>query len=220
LFVEDKDGNRKGIETDCVLVSIGRRPCTDGLGLEATGLQTDDKGFLLVNEERRTAIPHIFAIGDVAGQPMLAHKAYREAKVAAEVIAGHPAAYDVRVVPAVMFTDPEIASVGLTEALAKEEGYEVKTGVFPWNASGRALSLNNTDGVTKVVADAATERILGIHIAGPHAAELLGEGTLALELDAFLDDIGNTIHAHPTLSETVLEAAELALGSCAHFKSR
>lgn len=220
LVVVDKDGNQKELQTDCILVSIGRRPCTDTLGLENIGLQPDAQGFIHVDETRRSSLPNIFAIGDVAGQPMLAHKAYREAKVAAEVIGGHPAAYDVRVVPAVMFTDPEIASVGMTEAEAKEAGYNVRTGVFPWSASGRAMSLGATDGLTKVVADADTERLLGIHMAGPHSAELLGEGTLALELDAFLDDIGNTIHAHPTLSESVLEAAELALGTCAHFKSR
>lgn len=219
LIVEDKEGNKKELETDCILVAIGRKPNTEGLNLKAIGLETDAQGFLAVDDARRTAIPHIFAIGDVAGQPMLAHKAYREAKVAAEVIAGHPSAYDVRVVPAVMFTDPEIASVGMTEAQAKEAGYEVKTGVFPWNASGRAMTLS-ADGVTKIISDAATERLLGVHIAGAHAAELLGEGTLALELDAFVDDIAHTIHAHPTLSESVAEAAELIMGSCAHFKSR
>ena len=219
LVVEDTEGNTKDIKADKVLISIGRRPYSDGLGLDKAGLATDDYGFLAVDIERRTSVPHIFAIGDITGQPMLAHKAYREAKVAAEVIVGHPSAYDVRCVPAVMFTDPEIATVGLTEAQAKEAGYDVKIGVFPWKASGRAMSLGATEGLSKIVYDVETERILGVHIAGAHAAELIAEGALALELDAFLDDLAHTIHPHPTLSETVLEAAEIALGSCAHFQS-
>jgi dihydrolipoamide dehydrogenase len=212
-------GEESSISADKVLVAVGRRPYFEGLGLENTGIQLTEDGFIPVDETRRTPVSNIFAIGDVTGNPMLAHKAYREAKVAAEVIAGEPAAYDVRVVPAVMFVDPEIASVGYTEAEAKAAGYNVVTGTFPFAASGRALSLGATDGLTKVVADEDSERILGVHVAGPHAAELIGEGTLAIELDAFLDDIGNTIHAHPTLSESILEAAELALGTCAHFKA-
>ena len=216
--IVDSSGKESELLADCVLVAVGRRPNTRDLGLETIGIAPDEQGFLAVNEERRTAIPHIFAIGDITGQPMLAHKAYREAKVAAEVIAGHPAAYDVRVVPAVMFTDPEVATVGLTEKQAQEAGYEVITGVFPLKASGRALTLGAPEGLAKFVADAQTERLLGVHLAGPHVAELIAEGTLAIELDAFLDDIANTIHPHPTLSEALLEAAELALGTCAHFR--
>ncbi len=219
LTVQDKDGKTKDISTHRVLVSIGRRPYSDGLGLENAGLAVNEQGFLPVNEERRTGVPHIFAIGDITEQPMLAHKAYLEAKVAAEVIAGHPSAFDVRAMPAVMFTDPEIATVGMSEAEAKAAGYQVKVGVFPWKASGRALSLGATEGLSKIVYETETERILGVHIAGAHAAELIAEGTLALELDAFLDDLAHTIHPHPTLSETVLEAAEIAMGTCAHFKS-
>ena len=219
ITLQDSEGKRVTLQTDKVLVAVGRRPYTEGLGLEAVGLSTDAKGFVVVNEERRTAVPHLFAIGDITGQPMLAHKAYREAKTASEVIAGHASAYDPRVVPAVMFTDPEIATVGMTEEQAKAAGYEVLVGVFPLKASGRAMTLGATDGLAKVVADAETKRLLGVHLAGPQAAEIIGEGTLALELDAFLDDIGHTIHAHPTLSEALLEAAEIALGVCAHFAS-
>lgn len=219
LVVLDDKQEKQDIKTHKVLVSIGRRPYTDGLNLATVGLGSDAQGFLAVNAERRTQVPHIFAIGDITGQPMLAHKAYLEAKVAAEVIAGHPAAYDVRSVPAVMFTDPEIATVGLTEAQAKAAGYSVRSGVFPWKASGRAMSLGATEGLSKIVYDTETERILGVHIAGAHAAELIAEGTLALELDAFLDDLTHTIHPHPTLSETILEAAEIAMGACAHFQA-
>ncbi|MCB9639544.1 MAG: dihydrolipoyl dehydrogenase [Myxococcales bacterium] len=219
VVVEDKDGKQKTLPANKVLVAVGRRPNTSKLDLATVGLQADAQGFIQVDIERRTAVPHIFAIGDITEQPMLAHKAYREAKVAAEVIAGHPAAYDVRVVPAVMFTDPEIASAGMTEAQAREAGYNVQIGVFPLKASGRAMTLGAPEGLTKVVVDMDSQRLLGVHIAGPQAGELIGEGTLALELDAFIDDIGHTIHAHPTLSEAVLEAAEIALGTCAHFAS-
>jgi len=217
VVVEDKDGKRLTLPANKVLVAVGRRPNTAALDLPSIGLQTTPQGFVQVDIERRTAIPHIFAIGDITEQPMLAHKAYREAKVAAEVIAGHSAAYDVRVVPAVMFTDPEIATAGLTEAQARSAGYNVQVGVFPLKASGRAMTLGAPEGLTKVVVDIDSQRLLGIHIAGPQAGELIGEGTLALELDAFIDDIGHTIHAHPTLSESILEAAEIALGTCAHF---
>lgn len=219
LTIVDGNNQKKEIVANKILVSIGRRPYTDGLNLSVVGLSPDAQGFLAVTQERRTAVEHIFAIGDITGQPMLAHKAYLEAKVAAEVIAGHPAAYDVRSVPAVMFTDPEIATVGLTEAQAKAAGYSVKSGLFPWKASGRAMSLGATEGLSKIVYDTETERILGVHIAGTHAAELIAEGTLALELDAFLDDLTQTIHPHPTLSESILEAAEMALGTCAHFQA-
>lgn len=218
IVLKNPQGHEVERPADLILVAVGRKPKTEDLHLEAAGLTTD-KGFLVVDHQRRTSVPHLFAIGDIAGGPMLAHKAYREAKVAAEVIAGHPAAFDVRAIPAVMFTDPEIASVGLTDAQAKAQGYDTLTGVFPLAASGRALTLHQTDGLAKVVADAKTQRLLGVHLAGPQAAEILAEGTLALELDAFLDDIGHTIHAHPTLSEALLEAAELALGSCAHFRA-
>jgi len=217
--VADANGKEVELEADKVLVVVGRRPYTEGLQLEMVGLAPDERGFLPVDIERRTATPHIFAIGDITGGFMLAHKAYKEAKVAAEVIAGHPAAFDVRAVPAVMFVDPEIASVGLTEAEAIEQGHKVLTGVFPLKASGRAMTLGATEGLVKVVADGESQRLLGFHIAGPNAGELIGEGTLAIELDAFLDDIENTIHPHPTLSEAVLESVELVLGSCAHFTS-
>ncbi len=217
VWITGPDGKEKVLEADKVLLSIGRRPYTEHLELHKAGLSTDEKGFIPVNDSRQTAVPHIYAIGDITGPPLLAHKAYLEGKVAAEAIAGHPAAFDVKVVPAVMFTDPEIASVGMTEAEAKERGFEVETGFFPWRASGRALSLQYPEGLTKVIYNRADRRILGIHIAGPHASELIAEGALAIELDGFIDDLVHTIHPHPTLSETVMEAGEVALNVCTHL---
>jgi dihydrolipoamide dehydrogenase len=219
LLVQDPEGGSLQLPANHILISVGRRPNTSDLGLDKIGLHTDQLGFIAVDAQRRTQIKHIYAIGDVTGQPMLAHKAYLEAKIAAESMLGHAVAYDVRGVPAVMFTDPEIATVGLTAAQAAQAGYQVSVGLFPWRASGRALSLDAADGLTKVVIDADSQRILGVHIAGAHAAELIAEGTLALELDAFIDDLTQTIHPHPTLSETILEAAEMTSNSCAHYHS-
>ena len=201
---------------DQVLVAIGRRPNTEGIGLEHTKVQVDDKGFIVTNDECRTAEPTIFAIGDAAQGPMLAHKASREGKVAAEVIAAGDAAFDNRAIPAVVFTDPEIAWSGLTEREAEEQGVAVKIGRFPLAALGRARTLGRTDGLVKVIADAGTGTILGVGIVGPMASELIAEGTLAIEMGATLEDMMVTIHPHPTLSEALLEAAEVAAGEAVH----
>ncbi len=214
---EDAAGKRTEATFDRVLVSVGRKPNSRDLGLDRTRVEVDAAGFLKVDAQRCTAEPTIFAIGDVAGQPMLAHKATYEGKIAAEAIAGKRSVYEPRAIPAVVFTNPEIAWCGLTEAEAKEKSIEVKVGRFPWGASGRATTLGRADGLTKVLADPASERILGIGIAGPGAGELIAEGVLAIEMGAVAADLAWTIHAHPTLSETVMEAAELLHGSSTHF---
>lgn len=201
---------------DRVLVAVGRRPNTDGLGLENTKVRLDAKGFVKVDEQRRTDDPHIFAIGDVTGGPMLAHKASHEGRIAAEVIAGKKAAFEPKAIPAVIFTDPELAWAGLTEAEAKEQGRDVKVVRFPWGASGRAVTLDRNDGVTKLVVDAETEQIVGGGIVGPGAGELISEIVLAIEMAAVPADVELTIHPHPTLSETIMEAAEGVFGQSTH----
>lgn len=208
------------IECDVVLSTVGRRPCADGLGLERIGLSPDEKGFLPTDTKQRTAVPHVYAIGDVAGQPMLAHKASHEGIVAAEVIAGRPAARDWKVVPAVVFTDPEIASVGLDEQQAAERGMDVVVGKFPFGASGRALTLGHADGFCKLVAEKGSGLVVGCHIVGPHASEIIGEAGLAIEMGATLEDLALTVHAHPTLPEVLMEAAEEALGHPVHVLPR
>src|SRR5262249_31669741 len=200
-----------------VLVSVGRRPNSGGLGLENTKGQVDEKGFVRVNEERRTTEEHIFAIGDVAGEPMLAHKATHEGKIAVEAIAGEPAAWDVRAVPAVVFTDPEVAWCGLTENDAKKQNREIKAVRFPWAASGRAMTLARTEGLTKLILDPETERVLGVGIVGAGAGELMGEAVLPVEMGASARDRAMIIHAHPTLTETVGEAAETLYGTATHL---
>jgi dihydrolipoamide dehydrogenase len=197
---------------DRVLVSIGRRPNSQGLGLEKTRVEVDERGFIKVDRRQRTADEHILAIGDVAGEPMLAHKASREGKVAAEVLAGEPAEFDNIAIPAVVFTDPEIAWCGLTETQAKAEGRAVDVARFPWAASGRALTLGRTEGATKLVIDPATERVLGMGVVGCGAGELIAEGVLAVEMGAVARDLAESIHAHPTLSETTGGAAEFFYG--------
>lgn len=205
------------VRFDRVLVAAGRKPVTKGLGLENTSVVVNDKGFIETDEQMRTAEKNIFAIGDVVGQPMLAHKASHEGRVAAEVIAGHKAAFDARAIPAVVFTDPELAYCGLTENEAKAQGREVKVARFPWAASGRALSLGRKDGFTKLLIDPKTERLLGMAIVGPGAGELIAEGVLAIEMGANAKDIALTIHPHPTLSETVMESAEVFFGQSTHI---
>jgi dihydrolipoamide dehydrogenase len=200
-----------------VLVAVGRRPNSKGLGLENTKVQVDEKGFIRVDEQRRTTDPNLFAIGDVAGEPMLAHKATHEGKVAVEAIAGEPAAFDSRAIPAVVFTDPEIAWCGLTETEAKRQGREIKVSRFPWAASGRAATLIRTEGLTKLVTEPETERILGVGIVGYGAGELIAEGVLAVEMAATARDLALTIHPHPTLTETVGEAAESLYGPTTHL---
>lgn len=205
---------------DRVLVAIGRRPNSRDIGLENTGVQVDDDDFVIVGEQRRTDDEHIFAVGDVIDGPMLAHKAMRDAKTAADVIAGQPAAFDVRCMPAVVYADPQIAWCGLTEGEAVEQGREVGVGTFPWAASGRAVTMGATSGVTKIVFDAETERVLGVGIVGRGAEDLIAEGALAVEMGAVAEDLALTVHPHPTLSETEAEAAEAFLGLATHILSR
>ncbi len=205
-------------ECDVILSTVGRRPLAKGLGLEAAGVQVDERGFIAVDHQRQTNVPGIWAVGDVAGQPMLAHKGSHEGLVAAAAIAGDKgAAYDPACIPAVIFTDPEIASVGLTAEEAKEAGFEVAEGKFPFGASGRAMSLNMTDGWVKVIADAKTDRLLGLHMIGPEVTELIAEGALAIEMGATIGDIAQTIHAHPTLPETIMEASEAVHKMAVHI---
>ena len=200
---------------DAVLVAVGRTPNTEGLKLENTAVQLED-GFVVTDEQCRTTDPAIFAIGDIAGQPMLAHKAFREGKVAAEVAAGKMAAFDNVAIPAVVFTDPEIAWCGLTEAEARQEGRDISVAKFPWGASGRALTLDRTDGLTKIIFDAESQSVLGVGITGVGAGELIAEACLAVEMAAVAEDLVATIHPHPTLSETVMEAAEVLFGHSSH----
>ena len=198
---------------DRVLVAVGRRAATDGLGLERTGVRVDARGVIAVDERLRTGDPALYALGDVTGEPMLAHRAMRQGKVVAEVIAGRPAAFDNVAVPAVVFTDPEIAWCGLTEAEAQRSGRAVRVGRLSWAASGRAATLGRSDGLTKLVADPDSGLVLGVGIVGPRAGELIAEGALALECALTVEDVAATIHTHPTLGETLMEAAEVLLRS-------
>jgi dihydrolipoamide dehydrogenase len=208
------------LAADVVMMSVGRVPNSDGLGLDSIGVATDEKGFILVNDRQQTKVPGIYAIGDVVGGALLAHKAYQEAKVAAEALAGEPAAFDSVGIPAVIYTDPEVAWVGLGEREAREQGYEVVTGSFPFSASGRAMSLNSTDGFVKAIADASSKQLLGVVAVGRGVSEFIGEASLALEMGAFLEDVGLTIHPHPTMSEALQEAVEAALGKAVHMLNK
>jgi dihydrolipoamide dehydrogenase len=201
---------------DRVLVSVGRRANSDGLGLENTKIQLDDRKFVLVDKQRKTHDPHIYAIGDVAGEPGLAHKATAEAKVAVEAICGEPTEFSPRAIPAVIFTDPEIAWCGITEREAKAGNIPHQVHKFPWIASGRAVALARTEGLTKLLVEPESQRILGVGITGTGAGELISEGVLAVEMGAVARDLADTIHPHPTLSETVMESAELVLGGATH----
>lgn len=202
---------------DRVLVAVGRRPSTGRLGLEHTKIALTSQGFIQVDQQMRTTEPNVFAIGDVAGEPMLAHKATHEGFVAAGVIAGKLTAFDARAIPAVVFTDPEIAWCGLTENAAKASGRSVKVARFPWAASGRATTLGRNEGLTKLVLDAESGRVLGMGLCGIGAGELIAEGVLAVEMGAVAEDLATSIHPHPTLSETVMEAAESFYGSPTHL---
>jgi dihydrolipoamide dehydrogenase len=205
------------VETfDRVLISVGRTPNTIGLDLEACGCRLDEHGFVRVDERQRTNVDNIFAIGDVAGGVMLAHKAVREARVAVDVILGSNVSENTSHIPAVVFTDPELAWVGLTESEAKEQGIDHQIAKFSWGACGRSLTMDRIDGITKLIVDPASERILGVGITGPGAGELIGEATLALEMGATAKDLANTVHPHPTLSETLMEAAEVFYGHATH----
>ena len=196
---------------DRVLVAVGRRPRSAGLGLEATRVRVDERACVVIDERCRTSDPHLYAVGDVTGEPLLAHRAMRQGKVVAEVIAGRPAAFDNVVVPAVVFTDPEVAWCGLTESEAQRAGRPVKVAKFQWAASGRAATLGRSDGLTKLVVDPGSGRVLGAAVVGPGAGELIAEGALAVETAALAEDVAATIHAHPTLSESWMEAAETLL---------
>lgn len=211
-------GKKQGEDVyDKVLMAVGRRPVTKGLGLENTKVQIDERGFVKVNGAMQTDDPDIFAIGDIVGNPMLAHKASAEAKVAVQLIAGKKAAFEPAGIPSVVYTDPEVAWVGLTEQYAADHGIEVEVQKFPWVASGRAVSMDRKDGLTKILADPSTKRILGVGITGPGAGEMIAEATLAIEMAATVDDLSMTIHAHPTLSETVMETAEMFHGESTHI---
>ena len=201
---------------DRVLVAVGRRPNASVPGLERTQVKLDERGFIVVDEQMRTGEPSIFAIGDVVGEPMLAHKASHEGRVAAEVIAGSKAAFAPLAIPAVVFTDPELAWAGLTETEAQKAGRTVTVAKFPWAASGRAITLDRTDGLTKLIVDPATERLLGVGLVGSGAGELIAEGALAIEMGALATDLKLTIHPHPTLTETLMEAAEVFFGQATH----
>lgn len=214
---EDEDLENKEVVYDKVLVSVGRRPNTEDLGLENTDVELNDRGFIKIDDQRRTSSSNIFAIGDVAGEPMLAHKATHEGRVVAEVLSGKNAAFDPAAIPAVVFTDPEIAWCGLTETEARERKIKIKVARFPWGASGRATTLNRNDGVTKLIIDPETDLVLGMGIVGPGAGELIAEGVLAVEMGALASDLELTIHAHPTLSETVMESAEVYYGLSTHM---
>lgn len=203
-----------------VLVAVGRRPNAAGLGLEELGVEVNAQGFVVTDEQRRTVVPSIFAVGDVAGEPMLAHKATYEARVAVEAIAGEPTVFDPRGIPAVVFTDPELGWVGLTEAEGLRQNIEMEITRFPWAASGRATTLGRNDGMTKLIVDARSERVLGVGVVGAGAGELIAEATLALEMGATATDIGRTIHTHPTLGETVMESAELLFNTSPHYIGR
>ncbi len=215
--IQDDKGNITDKMYDYVLMSVGRKPETRGLGLENTKVTVTDRGWIKVDKQLRTTDPNIFAIGDIAGEPMLAHKASHEGRVAVEVIAGHKAYFEPLAIPAVVFTDPEIAWAGITEEEAKKQGIKYEVAKFPWAASGRAITLDRTDGVTKLIVDPDTQRLLGIGICGPNAGELISEGVLAIEMGANVSDLKLTIHPHPTLSETIMDAAEVFFGQSAHY---
>lgn len=211
--MEAKDGNLIEDTFDAVLVAVGRRPNGKLIAAEQAGITVNEQGFIPVDKQQRTNVPHIFAIGDIVGNPMLAHKATHEGKVAAEVIAGHKASFDALTIPSVAYTDPEVAWMGVTENQAKQQGIDYNKGVFPWAASGRSLSMGRKEGITKIISDKNTGRILGAGMVGPNAGELIAEAVLALEMGADVDDISLSIHPHPTLSETFAFAAEMINGT-------
>ncbi|MEI7998732.1 MAG: FAD-dependent oxidoreductase, partial [Candidatus Omnitrophota bacterium] len=213
----DKDGKEFKEEYSKVLISIGRKPNSENLGLENTKVKVTARGFVEINDQRRTSDENIYAIGDVAGDPMLAHKASHEGRVAVEAIAGHKVAFEPKAIPAVVFTDPEIAWCGLTEAEAQKLNQDVRVVKFPWGASGRALTLDRQDGLTKMIIDPKTERILGVGIVGVGAGEMISEGVLAMEMGSVASDLKLSIHPHPTMSETIMETAESFFGHSAHI---
>jgi dihydrolipoamide dehydrogenase len=212
-----QDGTQQEKVFDRVLVSVGRKPNSEIPGLEKTRVKVGQRGFIQVNKQLQTDDPAIYAIGDVVGEPMLAHKASHEGRVAVEAIAGHKVAFEPNAIPAVVFTDPEVAWAGLTETQAQKENREIKVAKFPWAASGRAITLDRPEGMTKLIFDPQTERVLGVGIVGAGAGEMIAEGVLAIEMAALAKDIALTIHPHPTLSETVMESAEVFFGTSTHI---
>jgi len=220
LVKAEVDGKEQSIECDKILVSVGFRPLTEGLGLDRAGVKLGPKGFVEVNERYQTSVPTIYAVGDLVGPPFLAHKAFKEGEIAAEVIAGKKSARDWVALPAGIFTDPEVAVVGMTEEEARAAGHDPITGKFAFGANGRAVAMTHTEGFVKVVAERASKLILGFTIAGPEASDLIAEGALALEMGAYLEDVALTIHAHPTLAEAVHEACKAALGEAIHALNR
>jgi dihydrolipoamide dehydrogenase len=217
VTTEDEDGNQKEFAAERCLVAVGRKPVTDTLNLDAVDIETTENGFIETDDRGRTSLGHVFAVGDVAGEPMLAHKAFREGEVAAEVVAGQPSALDYQAMPAAVFTDPEIGTVGMTESEAEEAGFDPVVGQMPLRASGRALTLDKTEGFVRVVADEESGFVLGGQIVGPDASEMVAELALAIEMGATLEDVAATIHIHPTLSEAVHEAVKGAAGHSIHY---
>lgn len=215
--IENKDKQIEEHHFDYVLMSIGRKPQTAGLGLENTQVKVNERGWIIADKSLKTDDDNIYAIGDIVGEPMLAHKASHEGRIAVDAISGKKVAFEPLAIPAVVFTDPEIAWAGVTENQAIEKGLKFELAKFPWAASGRATTLDRSDGVTKLIIDTDTERILGIGICGPGAGEMIAEGVLAIEMGATVKDLALTIHPHPTLSETVMEAAELFYGHSSHL---
>ncbi len=217
VFLSSKEKGEFALDSEKLLVAIGRDPNTGGLGLEKTQVRLDGKGHIVVDAKRRTTDPFIYAIGDVTNGPMLAHKASAEAKVAAESIAGMASAFEPNCIPAVIFSDPEIASVGMSEKEANEKGIKIAVGKFPLSALGRAVSVDKGEGFVKIVTDESRQLVLGMHIVGEHASDIIGEGALAMEMGATVEDIALTIHTHPTFPESIAEAAEASLGRAIHI---
>ncbi len=221
----DVQGAKQTLDVDVVLVAVGMRPNSEGLGLDTVGVALDKRGHVVIDDQCRTNVPGVYAIGDVSGGPYLAHKASKEGEICAEVIAGHKSARDWRAIPAATFTHPEIASVGLFEREAREKGLDITVGKFPFAASGRAMAVLETDGFVKVICekvgkDHKDRKVIGVHIVGPEASDLISEAALAIEMDAFAEDVGLTIHPHPTLGEAVMEAAKAAIGEAVHVLNR
>ena len=217
VYAELEDGKEAAFDADKVLVTVGRRPNSDQIGLQATGVKTDAHGFIQVDKKMQTNVPGIYAIGDIVGPPMLAHKASKEGIVAAEAIAGMNSEADFRAIAGVIFSDPEIATVGLTEAQAREKGYDPIVGKFPFTALGRAMLAGETEGFVKIVADRSSDLVLGVHIVGAEASDMISEAALAIEMGATVEDIGFTVHPHPTLPESIMEASEAAKGKAIHI---
>ncbi|MBC7171321.1 MAG: dihydrolipoyl dehydrogenase, partial [Polyangiaceae bacterium] len=213
-------GKTREIEAEKVLVAVGFRPNSKGLGLEEVGVKLDQRGHIVVDEHMRTSVPTVYAVGDVTGAPYLAHKATHQGEVVAEIIATGHGAVDYRAMPAAIFTDPEIATVGLSEAEATKQGRKVRVGKFPFGASGRAMAVSETDGFVKVIIDESDHQVLGVAIVGPEAADLISEASLALEMGAFAEDVSLTVHPHPTLGEAVMESFKHALGEAVHIMNK